>query len=75
MYDTRKDTNMLFISFFNYNPDLEYIKPVGLNYILGNTIMPIKVDSDSMFSWFASIQNFISIGHKMSDIHFIFAAD
>ena len=50
MYDTRKDTNMLFISFFNYNPDLEYIKPVGFNYILGNTIMPIQVDSDSMFS-------------------------
>ena len=50
MYDTRKDTNMLFISFFNLNPDLEYVKPLGFNYILGNTIMPIQVDSDSMFS-------------------------
>ena len=49
-YDTRKDTNMLFISFYNYSPDLEYINPLGFNYILGNTIMPIQVNSDSTFS-------------------------
>jgi hypothetical protein len=49
-YDTRKDTNMLFISFYNYNPDSEYINPLGFNYILGNIIMPVQVNSDSTFS-------------------------
>lgn len=49
-YDTRKDTNMLFISFYNYNPDSEYTNPLGFNYILGNIIMPVQVNSDSTFS-------------------------
>ena len=49
-YDTRKDTNMLFISFYNYNPVPEDVKPFGFNLILGNTIMPIQVNSDSTFS-------------------------
>lgn len=49
-YDTRKDTNILFISFYNYDQDSEYINPLRFNYILGNTIMLIQVNSDSTFS-------------------------
>ena len=49
-FDTRKDTNILFISFYNYNQESEYRSPFGFNFILGNTIMPIQVNSDSTFS-------------------------
>ena len=50
-YDTRKDTKILFISFYNYHQESEYISPLGFNFILGNTIMPIQVNYDSTFSW------------------------
>ena len=49
-YDTRKDTNILFISFYNYNQNSEYIKPFGFDYIMGNTSMPIQINTDSVFS-------------------------
>ena len=49
-YNTHKYTNMLFISFYNFNPDPKDIKPFGLNLYLGNTIIPVQVNSDSMFS-------------------------
>ena len=49
-YDTHKDTNMLFINFFRYNPDSEYTMRLGFNFIQGDTIIPIQVNSDSMYS-------------------------
>ena len=49
-FDTRKDTNILFINFYNYIPDTEYIKPFEFDFIQGNTIMPIQINTDSMFS-------------------------
>ena len=49
-YDTRKDTNMLFISFFYYDPETIDTAPLDFNFIQGNTIIPIQVDSDSIYS-------------------------
>ena len=47
-YDTRKDTNMLFVSFFSYDPDMVESKTMEFNYIMGDYMMPIQVSSDSM---------------------------
>ena len=49
-YDTRKDTNMLFITFLHYDSDMANPKPMGFNYIQGDCITSIQVNSDSMFS-------------------------
>ena len=49
-YDTRKDTNMLFLSFFYYDPETIDTAPLDFNFIQGNTIIPIQVDSDSIYS-------------------------
>ena len=49
-YDTRKDTNMLFISFFYYDPEPVNAEPLDFNFIQGDTIIPIQVNSDSMYS-------------------------
>lgn len=49
-YDTRKDTNMLFISFFYYNPEPVNANPFYFNFIQGDTIIPIQVNSGSMYS-------------------------
>ncbi len=49
-YDTRKDTNMLFISFHFYDPDKVDTKTMEFNYILGDNMLPIQVNPDSMFS-------------------------
>ena len=49
-YDTRKNTNMLFVSFHLYDPDMAKTKAMRFNYIMGDCMMPIQVSSDSMFS-------------------------
>ena len=49
-YDTRKDTNMLFVSFLSYNPDMGDTRTMEFNYVLGDYMMPIQVSSDSMSS-------------------------
>lgn len=49
-YDTRKDTNMLFVSFLSYDPDMVESKTMEFNYIVGDYMMPIQVRSDSMSS-------------------------
>ena len=49
-YDTRKDSNMLFITFLHFDPDRSNTKTMRFNYIQGDYMMPIKVSSDSMIS-------------------------
>ncbi len=49
-YDTRKDTNMLFVSFLSYDPEMANTKVMEFNYIMGDCMMPIQVSSGSMFS-------------------------
>lgn len=49
-YDTRKDTNMLFITFLHFNSEMEKTKAMGFYYVLGDTMMPIQVSPDSMYS-------------------------
>ena len=49
-FDTRKDTNMLFITFLHFDPDRSNTKTMRFNYIQGDYMMPIKVSSDSMIS-------------------------
>jgi hypothetical protein len=49
-YDTSKDTNMLFISFFYYDPELVNTNPIDFNFIRGDTIIPVQVNSDCMYS-------------------------
>jgi hypothetical protein len=49
-YDTRKDSNMLFISFLHFDPDMANTKTMRFNYIQGDYITSIQVNSDSTFS-------------------------
>ena len=49
-YDTRKDTNVLFISFFNYDPETINTEPLDFIFIQGDKIIPIQVNSGSMYS-------------------------
>lgn len=49
-FDTRKDTNMLIISFCYYDPDMANTEPSEFSYILEDKILAIQVNSDSLFS-------------------------
>jgi hypothetical protein len=49
-YDTRKDTNVLFITFLYYDLDTVNTRPIECLYIQGDKMIPIKVDSDSIYS-------------------------
>ena len=49
-YDTRKDSNMLFISFLSYDPDMVDAKSLDFNYIYEKMVIPIQFNSMSMYS-------------------------
>ena len=48
-YDTKKDTNMLFISFYYWEPEMVNSEPSEFSYILVDKVFSIQINSDSLF--------------------------